>query len=129
MVLYETTFSITKKFNEVDVKQHFKDVISVVNRNYGSVLSIQDLGWRRMSQKARLKPQGCFWYSRWFSVAYGANPKVVSEINEVMSKSVSVLRFTTEKICKNRQSLFLSRMGNPNRAAYSLPLNTRIKEC
>lgn len=100
-------------------------LISIVNRQHGVVLGIQDLGWRRMSQKARRRPQGCFWYGRWMTIVYGAHPNVVQDINNSMAKSILVLRFTTEKICKNRQSLFLARMGGPNKVAYSLPLNVR----
>lgn len=122
MVLYETIFSFTKKFNPEDARRQLMEIVSIVNKHKGVVLSVQDLGWRRTSQKAKLKPQGCFWYGRWMSVAYGAQPDVVRDVNDCMSKCLFVLRFTTERISKNRQSLFLSRMQGPNRAAYSLPV-------
>lgn len=124
MVIYETIFSLTKRFTKQDARRQLVEMTAIVNRHDGVVLSVQDLGWRRTSQRARLKAQDVNWYGRWMAMTYGANPRVVQEMNDAMAKSVYVLRFTTEKVCRNKQSLFLSRIGSPNKASYSLPLKT-----
>lgn len=121
MVLYESFFALSKSFDEQKMRRHLMELTSLIYKNHGVVLAIKDLGWRRMSAKTKRRALGTFWYARWLHLVFSGHPNAVKDVNNSLASSATIVRFTTEKICANKQSLFLERVGKNAKGFYSLP--------
>ena len=85
----------------------------------GSVLRINDYGWRNTAYPVVKARVGKFYIGRWFHMTWGAKPSAVKDINDVFLQNTGVLRFMTTKIrspykfYKPRSSFYLTPEAYP----------------
>eukprot|EP00922_Rhytidocystis_sp_ex-Travisia-forbesii_P047605 GHVS01070927.1.p1 GENE.GHVS01070927.1~~GHVS01070927.1.p1 ORF type:complete len:108 (+),score=16.60 GHVS01070927.1:227-550(+) len=106
MVFYEYTLIVSKHLSSSDVLQLFQDSSRVVFRHSGSVLKVEDFGWRELAFRVCKPRVGTYWHGRLFSFTFGANPTAVRELRALYDKHNGVLRHLPFKL-KYKNSLLL----------------------
>ena len=98
MVLYESFFLISNRVNNQRFYALASDLKKAIINHEGSMLRINDYGWRNTAYPI-IKPRvGKFYVGRWFHATWGAKPSAVKDVQDVFLQNTGVLRFMTTKI-------------------------------
>jgi ribosomal protein S6 len=113
MPFYETYFMIHKRVANKELRSLVVDSVGKMTTDGGSVLKVNDFGWRHSGPEMRKPGMGKFHYGRWFQFFWAGKPTSVKQTHEVLRHNTAVTRFITFKtkkpsILSERDSFYLN---------------------
>mmetsp|Transcript_37723 Transcript_37723/g.90589 ORF Transcript_37723/g.90589 Transcript_37723/m.90589 type:complete len:131 (+) Transcript_37723:1253-1645(+) len=92
MVFYETFVYLNKRNSVYSVRLLFREASKIIVDNHGTVLNIQDLGWRHSGIQINKPRIGKFFYGRWYSMRYALAPSAQGALLNLFAQNRGVLR-------------------------------------
>ena len=89
---------ISNRVNNNRFQTLTKDMTNAIVKHEGSVIRINDYGWRNTAYPIVRPRVGKFFIGRWFHVVWGGKTTGVKEVQDVMLHNSGVLRFMTTKV-------------------------------